>query len=88
MPGADVPESDMEPIFHDMAERVRRKSGLLTGAVGLITDPTQADEIIRSGQADLVLLGRELLRDPYWPIRASRQLGWTVPPPPQYARAF
>jgi 2,4-dienoyl-CoA reductase-like NADH-dependent reductase (Old Yellow Enzyme family) len=71
-----------------LAERVRRKSGLLTGAVGLITEPTQADEIIRSGQADLVLLGRELLRDPYWPIQASRQLGWTVPPPPQYARAF
>lgn len=71
-----------------LAERVRRKSGLLTGAVGLITEPTQADEIIRSGQADLVLLGRELLRDPYWPIQASRQLGWTLAPPPQYARAF
>jgi 2,4-dienoyl-CoA reductase-like NADH-dependent reductase (Old Yellow Enzyme family) len=71
-----------------LAERVRRKSGLLTGAVGLISEPTQADQIIRSGQADLVLLGRELLRNPYWPIEASRQLGWTVPPPPQYARAF
>ena len=71
-----------------LAERVRRKSGLLTGAVGLVTEPAQADEIIRSGQADLVLLGRELLRDPYWPLRASRELGWTLPPPPQYARAF
>jgi 2,4-dienoyl-CoA reductase-like NADH-dependent reductase (Old Yellow Enzyme family) len=71
-----------------LAERVRRKSGLLTAAVGLVTEPAQADEIVRLGQADLVMLGRELLRDPYWPIRAARELGWTLPPPPQYARAF
>lgn len=71
-----------------LAERVRRRSGLLTGAVGLITEPAQADRIVRDGQADLVLLGRELLRDPYWPIRAARELGWSMAPPPQYARAF
>ncbi len=69
------------------AERIRRDAGIATGAVGLITDATQADAIIRSGQADCVLLARELLRDPYWPLHAAQQLGHTVPWPPQYVRA-
>ncbi|MDD2734934.1 MAG: NADH:flavin oxidoreductase/NADH oxidase [Desulfuromonadaceae bacterium] len=69
------------------AERVRRETGSKTGAVGMITDPAQADHIIRSGQADLVLLARELLRDPHWPLRAARELGHLVPWPAQYVRS-
>ncbi len=57
------------------AERIRREAKILTGAVGMITSPPQADHIIRTGQADVVLLARELLRDPYWPLRAAKQLG-------------
>jgi len=70
------------------AERIRRETGILTGAVGMITEPRQAEEIIASGQADVVLLARELLRDPYWPLHAARALGVDVEPPVQYARAF
>lgn len=69
------------------AERIRRESGLATGAVGLITEAAQADEIVRSERADTVLLARELLRDPYWPLRAARELGHMVPWPAQYLRA-
>lgn len=69
------------------AEQIRRETGCLTGAVGLITAPAQADHIIRSGQADLVLLARQLLRDPYWPLRAARKLGHLAPWPAQYLRA-
>ena len=70
------------------AERIRREAGILTGAVGLITTPRQADEIIRSGKADLVLLAREFLRDPYFPLHAATTLGAEVNPPVQYLRAF
>jgi 2,4-dienoyl-CoA reductase-like NADH-dependent reductase (Old Yellow Enzyme family) len=69
------------------AERIRRDAGILTGAVGMITEAHQADEIIRSGQADLVLLAREMLRDPYWPLHAAAQLGKSIPWPAQYLRA-
>lgn len=69
------------------ADRIRRESGVMTGAVGMITSAMQADHIIRSGQADVVLLARELLRDPYWPLHAARELGSKVPWPPQYLRA-
>lgn len=69
------------------AERIRNSTGLLTGAVGMITAPQQADQIIRSGQADLVLLARQLLRDPYWPLHAARALRQEVTWPPQYLRA-
>mgnify|MGYP002777852110 CR=1 FL=1 len=69
------------------AKRVRREAGVATGAVGLITTPAQADAVVRAGQADLVLLGRELLRDPHWPLRAARALGAAVPWPRQYERA-
>jgi 2,4-dienoyl-CoA reductase-like NADH-dependent reductase (Old Yellow Enzyme family) len=70
------------------AERIRRETGVLTGAVGMITEARQADEIIRSGRADYVLLARELLRDPYWPLHAAQTLGANVHPPVQYLRAF
>ncbi|MGF1639663.1 MAG: NADH:flavin oxidoreductase/NADH oxidase, partial [Rhodospirillales bacterium] len=69
------------------AERIRRETGVPTGAVGMIVDPAQADHAVRSGQADIVLLARALLRDPYWPLRAARELDATVPWPAQYLRA-
>ncbi len=69
------------------AERIRREAGILTGAVGLITSPQQADTIIRSGQADAVLLARELLRQPYWPLHAAKELGHDIAWPKQYERA-
>jgi len=70
------------------AEAVRHGAGIATAAVGLITDPKQADKIITCGEADVVLLGRESLRDPNWPLRAARELKRELAPPPQYARAF
>jgi 2,4-dienoyl-CoA reductase-like NADH-dependent reductase (Old Yellow Enzyme family) len=85
VPDAKVP---LGPGYQvPFAERVRREAGIATGAVGLITEAKQADEIIRKGQADVVLLARELLRDPYWPLRAARELGHTIPWPAQYLRA-
>lgn len=72
----------------EFASRIRREAHTLSGAVGMITSPQQADHIIRTGQADMVLLARELLRDPYWPLLAARELGQTIPVPPQYARAW
>jgi 2,4-dienoyl-CoA reductase-like NADH-dependent reductase (Old Yellow Enzyme family) len=70
------------------AERIRRESGILTGAVGMITEPHQADGIVRAGQADLVLLAREFLRDPYWGLHAAKALGVAGGVPKQYGRAF
>ena len=69
------------------AEQIRRESGVPTGAVGMITDPAQADQIIRSGQADVVILARQFLRDPYWPLLAARALGKDIQWPVQYERA-
>ena len=69
------------------AEAIRRDAGVPTGAVGLITDAEQADAIVASGRADVVLLARELLRDPYWPLHAANKLGKWVPWPAQYLRA-
>jgi 2,4-dienoyl-CoA reductase-like NADH-dependent reductase (Old Yellow Enzyme family) len=70
------------------AARIRREAGIPTAAVGLITEPAQADAIVRSGEADLVLLAREFLRDPYFPLRASRALGGKMASPNQYLRAW
>jgi len=69
------------------AEKIRNETGIPTGAVGLITEPGPANEIVRDGQADLVLLARELLRDPYWPLHAAVELGVDVAWPAQYDRA-
>lgn len=71
----------------EFAARIRREADLPTAAVGLITSPQQADHIVRSGQADLVLLGREILRDPYWPLHAAQALGQATYWPRQYLRA-
>jgi 2,4-dienoyl-CoA reductase-like NADH-dependent reductase (Old Yellow Enzyme family) len=69
------------------AERIRREAQIPTGTVGMITDAAQAEHILRTGQADLVLLARELLREPYWPLQAARKLGDTTSWPAQYLRA-
>jgi 2,4-dienoyl-CoA reductase-like NADH-dependent reductase (Old Yellow Enzyme family) len=69
------------------AEQIRRESGVPTGAVGMITDAAQADQIIRSRQADVVILARQFLRDPYWPLLAARALGKEIKWPLQYERA-
>ncbi len=69
------------------AERIRAEANVPTGAVGLITQAAQAEDVITSGRADLVLLARELLRDPYWPLHAAVALGVDVAWPVQYERA-
>ncbi len=69
------------------AERIRREAAIATGAVGMITSASQADHILRTGQADLVLLAREMLRDPYWPLHAAQTLGQPTTWPVQYLRA-
>jgi len=69
------------------AERIRREAGIATAAVGQITEAAQAEEIVKGGQADLVLLAREMLRDPYWPLHAAEGLGVDVSWPAQYLRA-
>jgi 2,4-dienoyl-CoA reductase-like NADH-dependent reductase (Old Yellow Enzyme family) len=70
------------------ASRIRKDTGILTGAVGMITEPDQANGIITGGEADLVLLAREMLRDPYWPLHAAKALGKKPNAPIQYARAY
>lgn len=86
IPGVNIP---LKPGYQiDFAERIRREAGIATGAVGLITSPEQADEIIRTGKADIVLLGRELLRNPYWAHLAAKQLGHEKLWPLQYDRAW
>ena len=69
------------------AEQLRREAGILTGAVGMITSPVQAEHIMVTGQADAVVIAREFLRDPYWPLRAARELGQAISWPVQYLRA-
>lgn len=70
------------------AEAVRRETGVKTAAVGLITEPRQAESILEQEQADLIVMARQLLRDPYWPLNAAKALGDPVHPPVQYQRAF
>lgn len=69
------------------ATAIRQQAGIATGAVGLITEPAQAEQIVATELADVVLLAREFLRDPYWPLHAARELGMDVPWPRQYERA-
>ena len=69
------------------AEQIRRETGILTGTVGMITSPVQAEHILATGQADAVIMAREMLRDPYWPLRAARELGQSIAWPIQYLRA-
>ncbi len=85
VPGAKIPTGPGYQV--PFAERIRRETGIATASVGMITDPAQADQIVRNGQADLVLLAREFLRDPYWPLHAAERLNAQVSWPPQYLRA-
>ncbi len=85
VPDAVVPAA---PGFQvPFSAAVRREAGIATGAVGLITEPGQADLIVSTGMADAVVIGRAFLRDPYWPLHAARTLGASVPWPSQYLRA-
>jgi 2,4-dienoyl-CoA reductase-like NADH-dependent reductase (Old Yellow Enzyme family) len=86
LPKAPVPTDPGYQVF--IAEAVRKGAGIATAAVGLITQAKMADEIVRNGQADLVLLGREMLRSPYWALHAAKELGQPAPVPPQYLRAY
>lgn len=86
VPYARVPSGPNYQV--PFAARIRREAAVATGAVGLITEPAQAEAIVRNGEADVVLLARELLRDPYFPRRAAHALGASIDPPLQYQRAW
>ncbi len=82
------PKIPIGPAYQTpFAEQIRREAGIMTGAVGMITSSSQAEHIVAEGRADAVLLARELLRDPYWPLRAARELGQPISWPVQYLRA-
>jgi len=88
--GGNVPHAKIPvgPGYQTLfAEQVRREAEIMTGAVGMITSSVQAEQIVGVGQADAVIIARELLRDPYWPLRAARELGQAVSWPVQYLRA-
>lgn len=85
VPGVKIP---VGPGYQThFSEQIRRHTGILTGSVGMITEPAQADHILRTGQADLVLMAREFLRDPYWALHAADDLGEKIGWPVQYLRA-
>ncbi len=83
-PKIRIPVEPLYQVF--LAEQVKKESGMLTGAVGLITTAQQAEQIISNGRADLVFLARQMLRDPHFPLRAASELGVDVPWPKQYER--
>jgi 2,4-dienoyl-CoA reductase-like NADH-dependent reductase (Old Yellow Enzyme family) len=86
VPGVKIP---MGPGYQTaFAEAIRKEAGIATGAVGMISEPVQAETILATEQADLVFLARELLRDPYWPRRAAKALDVKVKAPVQYERAW
>lgn len=85
---ADIPVPAAPGYQVPYAARIRAEAGIPSAAVGLITEPEQAESILRNGQADIILLGRELLRNPYWPLHAAHALGVDIDYwPPQYLRA-
>lgn len=86
VPGAKIPVAPGYQV--QFADAIRKHAEIATGAVGMITEPQQADEVLEAGQADLVILARELLRDPYWPRRAAQTLNAKLKPPVQYERAW
>lgn len=88
--GGSVPDAPVKtgPGYQvPLSQKVRHEAGIATAAVGLITTPELADEVVRNGRADLVALGRELLRHPYWPLHAAHTLGQEIDWPRQYRRA-
>jgi NADPH2 dehydrogenase len=88
--GAVIPVSiNVYPGYQvKLSETIRNEANIPTGAVGLITTGQQAEEILRNNRADLVFIGRELLRDPYWPKTAAKQLGVSIEAPKQYQRGW
>jgi len=85
VPNAKIPAA---PGFQvQFAARIRRETGIATAAVGLITEPAQANAIVSEGEADFVFLARAMLRDPYWPLHAAATLGEPASWPKQYLRA-
>ena len=86
VPNARIPSGPNYQV--PFACRIRREAGIPTGAVGMITEPAQADAIVQNGEADLILLAREMLRDPYFPRRAAHALGASIEAPEQYQRAW
>jgi 2,4-dienoyl-CoA reductase-like NADH-dependent reductase (Old Yellow Enzyme family) len=85
VPGARIPVAPGYQV--PFAATIRKEAAIATGAVGLITEPEQAEQIISTGQADAIFLARAMLRDPYWPLHAAKRLGVEVPWPIQYGRA-
>ncbi|WP_110932959.1 NADPH dehydrogenase NamA [Paenibacillus bouchesdurhonensis] len=87
--GGIVPASiDVYPGYQvSLADEIRNRAGMATGAVGLISSGLQAEEILGNGRADLIFVGRELLRNPYWPLSAAKELGITIERPKPYHRA-
>jgi 2,4-dienoyl-CoA reductase-like NADH-dependent reductase (Old Yellow Enzyme family) len=83
---AQVPFAPLYQVH--LAEKIRREAGMPTRAVGLITEPSQAEAIVSEGKADIVALARAILADPRWPWRAAAELGAPILTPPQYARAI
>jgi 2,4-dienoyl-CoA reductase-like NADH-dependent reductase (Old Yellow Enzyme family) len=79
---------ELKPMYQvPFAERIKKETGLLSGAVGLITTAAECEQIIAEGKADVIFLARQLLRDPYFPLHAAKELGIDVPWPEQYLRA-
>jgi len=86
VPHAKIPAG---PGFQvPFAARIRREAGIATSTVGLITEPRQAEEILQRGDADVIEMAREFLRDPYFPRRAAKELGESIRAPKQYERAW
>ena len=85
LPNAKVPTGSGYQV--SFSSVIRQEAGIATGAVGLITDPHQAEQTLVVGEADAIFLARAMLRDPYWPLRAARELGVDIPWPVQYERA-
>ena len=84
-PAQQIPLGPGYQVIHSAT--IHREAGIPTGAVGMITAAAQADQIIRNGEASLVLLAREFLRDPYWPLHAAQHLQQQITWPIQYLRA-
>lgn len=84
-PAQKIPVGPMYQV--GFAEKIKKETGMLTGAVGLITTSAEAEQILQGGKADLIILARQLLRDPYFPLHAAKELGVDIPWPVQYDRA-
>lgn len=85
VPNVSIPTTPGYQV--EFSRRIREETGILTGAVGLISKSSQADEILSTGQADMIFMAREFLRDPYWPLHTAKEFGFTADWPAQYLRA-